>query len=231
MEILDKNVKEATQKEFNEELAGEVTLIHFTRQLSRLILPERVKGQECMFCKGTKVLITEVASLSSKIKLKIYDLLADKDKAAEFGIDKIPATVVSGQKNYQARFFGVPSGYEYASLLEAIIDVSRGGTSLSATTKEKLAELKQAVHVQVFVTPTCPYCPQAVRLAHQAAIESPLVTGDMTEATEFPHLAQKHNVTGVPKTIINDHEELVGAVPEPVFLEALLKAASTPTQD
>lgn len=231
MEILDKNVKEATQKKFNEELAGEVTLIHFTQEPSRLILPEMVKGQEFMFCKETKVLITEVASLSSKIKLEIYDFLADKDKAAEFGIDKIPATVVSDQKNYQVRFFGIPSGYEYASLLEAIIDVSRRETSLSATTKEKLAELKQAVHVQVFVTPTCPYCPQAVRLAHQAAIESPLVTGDMIEATEFPHLAQKYNVTGVPKTIINNHEELVGAVPEPVFLEALLKAASTPTQD
>ena len=184
-----------------------------------------------MFCKETKVLITEIASLSSKIKLEIYDFLADKDKAAEFGIDKIPATVVSGQKNYQVRFFGIPSGYEYASLLEAIIDVSRRETSLSATTKEKLAQLKQAVHIQVFVTHTCPYCPQAVRLAHQAAIESPLVTGDMIEATEFPHLAQKYNVTGVPKTIINDHEELVGAVPEHVFLEALLKAASTPTQD
>lgn len=231
MEILDKNVKEATQKKFNEELAGDVTLIHFTQEPSRLILPEMIKGQECMFCKETKVLITEVASLSSKIKLEIYDFLADKDKAAEFGIDKIPATVVSGQKNYQVRFFGIPSGYEYASLLEAIIDVSRRETSLSATTKEKLAQLKQAVQIQVFVTPTCPYCPQAVRLAHQAAIESPLVTGDMIEATEFPHLAQKYNVTGVPKTIINDHEELVGAVPEHVFLEALLKAASTPTQD
>ncbi|MCD6193461.1 MAG: thioredoxin family protein [Candidatus Aminicenantes bacterium] len=231
MEILDKNVKEATQKKFNEELEGEVTLIHFSQEPSRLILPDTVKGQECMFCKETKSLISEVASLSSKINLEIYDFLADEDKAAEFGIDKIPATVVIGEKKYQVRFFGIPSGYEYASLLEAIIDVSRGKTSLSPPTKEKLATLKQPVHIQVFITPTCPYCPLAVRLAHQAAIESPLITGDMIEATEFPHLAQKYNVTGVPKTIINDQEEVVGAVPESVFLEALLEAASATTQE
>ncbi len=223
MDILNKEVKDATQKKFGEELEGTVKLLFFTQEPSRLVLPDHIKGQECLFCKEAKELATEVSSLSDKIELTVYDFVADKEKAEEFGIDKIPATVILGKKDYGIRFFGIPSGYEYTSLIEAILDVSKEKTGLSPKTKEAIKDINQDIHIQVFVTPTCPYCTTAVRLGHQFAIESSRIKADMVETTEFPHLAQKHHVFGVPKTVINDKISIEGAVPEETFLEHVLK--------
>jgi glutaredoxin-like protein len=226
MDILNKEVKEATQKKFDEEMEEKVTLLLFTQEPSRLIVPDHLKGQECLFCKETKELVTEVGSLSAKIDLEIYDFLADKEKADEYGITKIPAIIPLGQQDFGIRFFGIPSGYEYTSLIEAILDVSKRQTSLSQNTKDALKAVDKDIHIQVFVTPTCPYCPTAVRLGHQFALESSLIKADMVESTEFPHLAQKYNVFGVPKTIINESLFIEGAVPEESFLQQVLRAAS-----
>lgn len=224
MEILNKEAKEATQKKFDEEMEEKVTLLLFTQEPSRLIVPDHLKGQECLFCKETKELVSEVGSLSDKIDIEIYDFLADKDKAEEYGIDKIPALIPLGQQDFGIRFFGIPSGYEYTSFIEAIIDVSKGQTSLSQKTKYALKAIDKDIHIQVFVTPTCPYCTTAVRLGHQFALESSRIKADMVESTEFPHLAQKYDVFGVPKTIINESLSIEGAVPEESFLEHVLKA-------
>ncbi|MCJ7611332.1 MAG: thioredoxin family protein [Candidatus Aminicenantes bacterium] len=228
MDLLNNEVRQATKKKFDEEMTGKVTLVHFTQEPGRLVLPDSLKGQECMFCRETKQLLEEVSGLSDKVELQVYDFIADKDKATEFGIDKIPALVVKGEKDYGLRFFGIPSGYEYTSLIEAMVDVSRGETSLSAKTKEALRALDTNIHLQVFVTPTCPYCSISVRLAHQFALESPLIRADMVEATEFPHLSDRFNVMGVPRTIINETAFIEGALPEDRFLEEVLKAVQPP---
>ena len=75
------------------------------------------------------------------------------------------------------------------------------------------------------MTPTCPYCTQAVRLAHKFAIESDLITADMVEAIEFPHLSNRYGVHGVPRTVINEEFHQEGAAPEPLVLAKLLEAA------
>jgi small redox-active disulfide protein 1 len=86
--------------------------------------------------------------------------------------------------------------------------------------------LSKSVHVQVFVTPTCPYCPKVASLAHQAAVESTHVIADVVEISEFPDLAAQYRVRGVPKIVMNDTVELVGAQPETALVEAILKAAA-----
>ena len=230
MEILNKEVVEATKKKFSEELENSITLIFFTQEPSRLIVPEHLKGQECLYCKETRQLLQEVSALSEKIKLNIYDFEGDKEKVDEYGIDKIPATIILNEKDYGIRFFGIPSGYEYASLIETIVDVSKGKTGLSQKTKEALKGVDRNIHIQVFVTPTCPYCAMAVRLGHQFALESSFIKSEMVESTEFPHLAQKYNVFGVPKTIINETVFIEGAVPEDTFLEQVLKAQNPPEE-
>ena len=106
------------------------------------------------------------------------------------------------------------------------MDVSRGKTSLSDKTREKLRAIDRDVHLQVFVTPTCPYCSISVRLAHQFAMESPFIRADMVEATEFPHLANRFNVMGVPRTVINNAAFIEGAMPEDRFLREILKAVA-----
>jgi len=225
MELLNKDVREVTRRKLEAELGDKVTLHLFTQEPRVLIVPSTVPDIECMYCRETRQLLEEVASLSDRIDLVIHDFKAETDKAAELGVDKIPATVVVGSAGTGVIFYGIPSGYEYTSLIEAIADASKGATSLAPETKEALRALDRDVRIQIFVTPTCPYCTMAVRLGHQMAVESPRIRAEMVEATEFPHLTQKYAVFGVPKTVVNETEVFEGAVPEAVFLDHVLKAA------
>ena len=103
--------------------------------------------------------------------------------------------------------------------------VSRGASGLSQRSIEKIKEIDVPVHIQVFVTPTCPYCPSAVHLAHQLAMENDLITADMIEAIEFPDLAEKYMVMGVPKVVMNDVYYFEGALPERHYVDKVVEAA------
>jgi len=183
---------------------------------------------ECQYCKETRMIAEEVAELSEAISVEAYDFVADKATADQYHIDKIPALVImrGGEqpKDYSIRYYGVPSGYEFTSVIEDIMMVSSGESGLSEATRKELATLEKHLHFQVFVTPTCPYCPQAVRLANQMAMESDLVRGDMIEAIEFPHLSQKYQVQGVPRTVINEDVHQEGAAPEAMLMQRVREA-------
>jgi glutaredoxin-like protein len=180
---------------------------------------------ECRFCSDTRKLAQELATLSDKITAEIYDFIADGAKAKEYGIEKIPALAIIGRKDHGVRIYGIPYGYELQTLIEAVINVSKGKTDLSDKTKSILAEVKSPVHIQVFVTLTCPHCPVAATVAHKLAIESDMVKADVIDSSEFPDLAMKYNVTGVPKIIINEKVEFVGAFNEDLFAEHVLLGA------
>lgn len=224
MEILNDAVREATRKKFEAELVKPVKLLHFSRESSRLVLPDSMRGLDCPFCDETRKLLEEVAALSDKVSLEIVDVKADEARAAAFGIDMIPATIVMDEEDRGIRIYGIPSGYEYVSLLGAVLDVSRGKTSLAPETRAALTAVAKDIHIQVFVTPTCAFCSAAVRIAHQFALESPRIRADMIESMEFPDLADRFQVRGVPKTVVNGTVQFEGAVPEAVFLENVLKA-------
>jgi glutaredoxin-like protein len=212
MSAIKDSEKESLKKEFSQKLVEDVTLIVFTQDVP------------CIFCSETVQLAQELGELSPKIHVETYDFIRDQRRASELRIDKIPAIAVVSRKDYGVRFFGMPSGFEFGSLTSAVIDVSRGESGLSQKTKDTLKSLDQPVHLQVFITPTCPHCAPVVRLAHKMAIESDMVWADMIEANEFIPLAQKYHLTGVPKTIINDKSEVQGAVPENVLLSHVMHA-------
>jgi len=217
MPLISAKDAEFLRKEFETNLVSPVKLVMFTQEM------------ECQFCSETRQIVEEIAALSDKITAEIYDLVADKATVDLYRIDKIPAIAVvreedGKEKDYGIRFYGIPSGYEFTSVIEDIVDVSKGESGLQPKSKETVAGITEPVHFQVFVTPTCPYCPQAVRLAHKLAIESEHVTADMVEAIEFPHLSNKYGVHGVPRTVINDMIHQEGAVPEPLLMAKLLEA-------
>ncbi len=197
-------------------LTNPVKLIVFTQEF------------ECQYCLETRQIAEELAGLSDRISLEIYDFVADKEVADAYGVDKIPASIImqGGEqpKDYGIRYYGIPAGYEFSSLVEDVLLVSRGESGLSDASKRWAKDLAEPVHLQVFVTPTCPYCPRAVVMAHQLAMESDLITADMVEATEFPHLSMKYQVMGVPRTVINENVHVEGAVPEPMLLAKLQQA-------
>jgi glutaredoxin-like protein len=213
--LMDKE-KLQLKKIFDTKLDGEVKIVMFTQEF------------ECETCKDTKEVVLELTELSPKLKTEIYDFSKDKDEVKGYNIDKIPAIALVGRKKYGIRFFGAPSGYEFMALIESIADVSTGKTKLSPQTKDKLHSVTKPVHIQVFTTPTCPYCPQDVRLAHQFAIENESIRADMVEIAEFPFLCQRYSVIGVPKVVINETVNFLGALPEDRFIEYLLTAQSKP---
>ena len=216
MSLLPDDKKESIKMDFKEKLADPVKIVMFTQEL------------ECRFCSDTRQLAQDMATLSDKISVEVYDFVANADKAKEYGIDKIPALAIIGKKDYGVRIYGIPFGYELQTLIEAIINVSRGKTDLSDKTKEILADIKAPVHIQVFVTLTCPHCPAAAAIAHKLAIENDMIKADVIDASEFPALAQKYTVIGVPKIIINEKVEFVGAFNEDLFAEhAVLGAYQT----
>jgi glutaredoxin-like protein len=186
---------------------------------------------ECHFCAETRQIAEEVAELSDEVTLQVHDFQQDAELAASLAIDKIPAIAIlgDGDQDYGIRFYGIPSGYEFTSLLEAIMLMGVGSFQLGDATTRFLEGLDAPLHLQVFVTPTCPYCPRAVVLAHKLAFASDKVTADMVEVTEFPHLGQKYSVMGVPRTVINDDTYIEGAAPEAMLLEKLKVAARQST--
>jgi alkyl hydroperoxide reductase subunit AhpF len=109
---------------------------------------------ECEYCKTVRDLLEDLAGLSDRISLEVLDFVKDRAKAESYGIDKIPAFLVMGEKDYGIRFFGVPAGYEFPTLIEDIIDVSRREHGLSADLTGMLAKIEKPVHMQVIISPT-----------------------------------------------------------------------------
>ena len=131
---------------------------------------------------------------------------------------------MEGTRDYGIRFFGIPSGYEFSSLIEDIMVVSKDRTDLTDETRQRLKKLSRPVHIQVFVSVTCPYCPRAVSLAHKLAYESDSIRADMVEISEFTHLAHKYDVFSVPKVVINEVIQFEGVLPEPAFVSKVMEA-------
>jgi glutaredoxin-like protein len=210
-------LNEQDKKEVRDRLAQmteSVRLIFFTQQLAGT----------CQYCTETERLLKEVTELSDKLDLEINNFVTDKEKVDVLGIDKIPATAINSTEDHGIRFYGIPTGYEFATFLEAILRVSAGDSGLPDNLKKHLEEIVKPVHILVFVTPTCPYCTRAAFTAIQMALENTNITSDIIEVTEFPQLGQKYGVMGVPKVVINEDHRFEGALPEHLFVEHVLEA-------
>lgn len=222
MALLSERDRRKLEEIFRSRLVNPVRLILFTQKQSLIWTPW---SQPCQFCKETEQLVQELTQLSPLIEAEIHDIDSEGDLAEQYGVDKVPALIVTdGSGRANIRFFGIPAGLEFTSLIEDILMVSQGKTNLSEEVRAKIKSIDKPVHIQVFVTPTCPYCPRAVLTAHQFAMENPNIIADMVEATEFPELAERYRVFAVPKVVINDAVSFEGALPENIFALYVLKA-------
>ncbi len=208
---------------FEKELVKEVTITLFSQPTTNLIVPGN--EQQSQFCAEANEIVETVAALSDKIRVDHIDYRSDTDKVREFDVKHVPALFIGVDGQHTARFLGVPSGYEFSTLVQDIVDVSTDLIELSESTQEFLRNLEENVHLQVFVTPSCPYCPQAARMAaHMAAVNPARVKAVTIEATEFPDLARYYQVRAVPRIVINDKVAFDGALPERQFMAEVLKA-------
>jgi glutaredoxin-like protein len=221
MPILQRRDEETVRQRFDVELKRDVKMTLFTRRnVGGLYIP----GRECQTCELTEKLLQEVSTLSPRIDLDIVDFYGSQEEARDLGVDKIPALIVRCNGNNNVRFYGMPSGLEFAVLLDTIVAASSNRSTLQTKTRRRLKDLEEDVHLQVFVTPTCQFCPSVVRLAHALAMESPRIVADVVEIQEFPALTNIYNVMSVPKTVINGSAHFTGAVTEEVFLRRIMTA-------
>lgn len=203
-------------RELFEDLKNPVKILFFEKD------PE-----DCESCEPTGQLLEELVQLSDILTLDVYDIEENKGIAEQYQVDKTPGISIVGLDgdnfiDYGVRFFGMPAGHEFTSLIRNIMMVSNRDSGLNPETREYLSTLTEPLQLQVFITIACPYCPQAVILAHQFAIESDLVEAEMVDAMEFPELSAQYNVSGVPHVVINAGlDEFVGAMPEAFLLEKL----------
>jgi len=146
MPLLNAKVQADVRKAM-EGMAAPVKLIMFTQAAQAL---------ECEMCAETRALVEEVAALApaGKLTLEVKDFVVDTADVEAYKIDKIPAIAIVGAKDYGIRFYGIPAGYEFSSLMDDIVTVSKGESGLAAATKAAVAKINKPVHIQVFTTPT-----------------------------------------------------------------------------
>jgi glutaredoxin-like protein len=138
-------LKEKDRKKLIEmfkKIEKDVKIVMFTQEM------------ECPHCEMTRTMLEEVSGLSDKLSLEVHDFVADADLAKNYGVDKIPATVLFGDRDYGVRFYGVPAGYEFNVLIEDIMDVGRRDPGLGKEVMAELAKVDRPVHLQVLISPT-----------------------------------------------------------------------------
>ncbi|MCD6550976.1 thioredoxin family protein [Thermotoga sp.] len=186
------------------------------------------KGR-CQYCEITEQVLEELTSVDSKLELEIHNFDAEKDVVEKYKVEMVPATILLSEdgKDHGIRFYGVPSGHEFGTLIQDIITVSKGKPQLSEESIQKLQAFEEPIRISVFVTPTCPYCPRAVLMAHNMAIASDRIVGEMIEANEYWELSEKFGVSSVPHIVVNRDPSkfFVGAYPEKEFINEVLRIA------
>ena len=187
---------------------------------------------DCESCLQTRQILDELPALSDKISIDEVNFVLEPDKAAHYGIDRVPAIAIVSRDeagvdhDSRIRFLGAPSGYEFISLIYAVRLAGGGGSHLSEESRARVAAVDRPLTMHVFTTPTCPHCPRAVTLAHEMAWANANITAYAVEVTEYPDLARRYRVSGVPKTVVGETVEILGAIPEDDFISQSLTAVA-----
>ena len=213
-ELIPDDVKKVIRDTFLKQLKEPVLIEVYTKQ-----------GENDQYNEATVALTKTFSELSDKVKVSFYTV--GDDQAKKRNVLRSPTLLIAPDK-YRIRYTGSPLGEEGRSFLVALMMASTGMSILTAPAMAKIAAIKDKRDIQVFVTPTCPYCPQMARAVYQLALANPKVHPEVIEVSEFPELAQRYGVRAVPLTIIADKVAIPGAVQEQVLVEQLLKAVQSP---
>ncbi|MGD8947354.1 MAG: FAD-dependent oxidoreductase [Desulfobacterales bacterium] len=193
-----------------EQLPNDIPLYLFT-----------AKGHEDVFTQANRQVIRAFRELSDKVTLREYDL--DHELAEKWNVVSSPTLLIAPEQ-YSIRWLGAPMGEEARTLLETLILVGLGESHLSDQSLNVIKKIDSPRNIKVFVSPTCPYCPQQAVNAVKAAIESPqYVSLEIIDIQCEPELANQYSAQSVPQAFANDILIGQGAQPEEVFLLSLQK--------
>jgi thioredoxin reductase (NADPH) len=209
-EPIPDETKKAIQETFLNELEDDVLIEVYT-----------AAGFNDEFNAMTVSMVKTIAGLSSKLKA-VFHIVGDA-QSLKRDVMRSPSVLIAPDK-YRMRFIGAPAGEEGRTFLLALMMASTGSTALTEASVAKISEqLKEKRSIQVFVSPTCPYCPQQVLNAFSAAIIKPdLVSVEAVEIYQNQDLAENLGSLAVPQTFMNGIFTGAGLQPEPLFVESLL---------
>jgi len=144
MAKIDEKDRETIKNMFSEQIQGTAHIRFFGSK------------EGCDYCDDTKEILEELAQLSDKIDLQVFDKDENADEVQRYNIDKFPATIFVKEDGTDTgvHFYGIPSGYEFSTLIEDIIDLANDKTGLSQETIDQLQAITQDVKISVFITPT-----------------------------------------------------------------------------
>ncbi len=216
MPILTDDIRGQLKQIFDAGLKDRVKLVYIFREF------------DCQYCSEIRELLREVRDIKPElIDLKEINFELEKEEAEKYNPARIPATFIMDEEETIRGivYYGIPSGYEFSSLIEDITMVSSGKVDFSPGVEDRIKAIDVPINIKVFVTPTCPYCPRAVRVAHKFAYINRNIVGEMIEAIEFPELSDQFMVHAVPKIVINDGlVQFEGAVPDTMFADYVEEA-------
>jgi len=206
----------------NEEVAGQVKdyLSAMSKPITMVLFTQE---GVCETCKETRQLLKEVEVLNDNITVVEKDLNKDADLAEQYGITLTPSFVILDENDEYlgVKFNGIPAGHEINSFLNALLHMSGKDLGLDTETIKMIQSIDKKVDIKVFVTLSCPHCPGAVETAHKIAMLNKNIDASMIEAQTFHELSNKFDVSGVPKIVINETEELLGNQPMDAFLSSI----------
>jgi glutaredoxin-like protein len=181
-------------------------------------------------CGDAWALLQELAQLSPLLATQRLDWRQHPHQARQLGVDKVPAIALRSPQGLDPgiRFFGVPTHFEFITLIETIVNFSSGDLELSDTTLAALQHLQRDIHLQVFHTMNCPMCPLMTHLCCLLALASPRVRCDSIGAAEFPSLARHYGVRAAPHIVVNETTHIIGFQNERDLIAALGRAALWP---
>jgi thioredoxin reductase (NADPH) len=217
--LIDKDSEKEIKIKFEAGLKGDIDVLLFTSDIMDPKLPQIKEINDF-----TREFITELSGIDGRIKLTEKTL--SSPEGLELEVKTSPTIFIGKAKGYNIEYNGAPLGHEASSFIETLCHASAGVTDLEEGLKKLLAAVDRKTKIQVFVTPTCPYCPKQVVLANKIAIETKgMVYSECVESLENQSLATVYNVSSVQQQVINgDFDSVsVGVQPDKAFVMQLLK--------
>lgn len=187
-------------------------------QLTKIGSPVKMRvfavPDHCVFCNTVEELVGKLSEMSDRVRVVRSGFDPDEPAARDYGIERHPALIIDGKRDFGMRFSGIPMGFQFGVLVEDLVMASIGVTDLSEEAKIKLRDVKSPVDIQVFTLPDCPGSPRMARAAHKFCIENINITAEIVDVLEFKELAAERHVLETPKTVINGEVEIQGVVSE-----------------
>ena len=208
-------IKESSLQIVRESLSG-------LKQPVRLVLFTKDTG--CDSCSDAVAMAQAIKGAAPRVALEVYDLIMDRDKADEYGVQRAPSFVVQASDRRVVAFSGPLEGFSLILLLEAISGIASGRAWFPEKVVDTLKLLEKSVRVQVILEDDCALCKPVAETAVALALTNRLVTTEIIIADEFPELLSKHKVKILPFTIFGQRLHLEGHVTESMFLEMLFQA-------